>query len=476
MTEQSTFNDSETVGPARALSVPVLGLVFALLLISVGSHTADPASTTYIRFPEGFGGEYLISGLRLIAILFGVSCLPGGLIGTVLGYLIAQNSKLASAALTLLRIGQWAPFVLWWALVQLLLMGSSEQPGRYFFVWTMSIPAVVLGTCYHFLCTRHLLGLEWLTVVTETARLAVLRAFYISLVLALSVWIGTWMVFPGNEYVDRHYVAASVLALFLILVNWIYRSDIQHTAELCKEFYSDFSGKNGASYLTAALVVLLMVAVWQLLSQIGSFRVSPVSVLNATVPLFSESDFWRDMRVSLLEIFAGVAFCGAIALIVSATLLSNGKLRRWILPVLSLTFVIPMVMLPAWHGWLLSWGTQSNTLPWQSICVACLSFYPVMQTVWALREEPLLFRIVLAVEHALPYGFAGILYGEMMSSTAGLGFTMVGATATHQTDKALGVFLITLLLLFGLSSVLRFAAKLLYSHDAGRNQLWSPTA
>lgn len=85
-----------------------------------------------------------------------------------------------------------------------------------------------------------------------------------------------------------------------------------------------------------------------------------------------------------------------------------------------------------------------------------------MQTVWALREESLIYRILFAVEHALPYGFATMLYGEMMSATAGLGFTVVVASATYQIEKAFAVFLITLSLLLALSLVLRLAAVTVY--------------
>src|SRR5258705_5273609 len=149
MTEQSTSNGNQSVGLVRALSIPVLSLLFALALIYTRSLRANSGSSILLRLPEALGGEYLRIGLVSIAILFGFSCLPGGLIGTVLGYLIIRNSKLASASLNLLRIGQWGPFVLWWVLVATLLMiPPGQQPSGDFFVWSMGIPTVVLGTCY----------------------------------------------------------------------------------------------------------------------------------------------------------------------------------------------------------------------------------------------------------------------------------------------------------------------------------------
>jgi ABC-type nitrate/sulfonate/bicarbonate transport system permease component len=454
MTEQPSVNDTPTFGLGRALAIPLGTLLLALLLIYSGSESS-------MRIPEVLGGDRLRKGLRTISVLFGLSCFPGGLIGTVIGYLLVENSKLASASFNLLRIGQWAPFVLWWPLVQLLLTAPDQQPGRYFLVWTISIPAVALGTCYHFLCTRHQLGLEWRTVMAETAKLAVFRALYISLVLALSVWSDFWVIYPGNENVARHYVAISVLALFLVVVHWVYRSGLRHYGELHRDiFRADFSLKDGASFWTAALIVLFFVIVWQLLNLIGYFRVSPLSVFNASVALFSAREIWLDIQVSLLQIFAGVILSGALVFIVSGIMTINRTFERWILPILSLTFVIPIVMLPAWHGWLLSY---SGTFVWTAICVACLSFFPVMQAVRALREERLSYRILVGVEHALPYGFAATLYGQMMSATAGLGFAVAVATATYEIEKAFAVFLITILLLLFLSTSLRLVASGVYS-------------
>lgn len=473
MADQGEFTHEKTVSLARSLSVPLFALLFALLLIYTRSHTEDPSSATWIRFPEALGGEHLRNGLRTIAVLFGLSCFPGGLIGTALGYLIVQNSKLASASLNLLRIGQWVPFVLSWALVSMLFMAPGQQPGRYFFVWTVSIPAVFLGTFYHFLCMRHLLQLDWRTCVTETARLAVMRALFITLVMALSIWLPHWAVNPENTNVLRHYVAVAVLALFLVVVNWTYRSGIEQSAVSHREMIlANLSRRSDGSAWTAAFIILFVVAIWHLFSLIGNFSVSPVRVFNAAVSLFSAAEIWRDMRISLLEIFAGVIFSGALAFIVSATLLTNSSLRRWMLPFLSVTFVIPIVMLPAWHGWILHRGAPLSSslwtatcvpcFVWTAICVACLSFSPLMQTVWALREEPLFCRILLAPEQALPYGFAAMLYGEMMSSTAGLGFAVVVAAPSYQTEKAFVIFLLTLSLLIGLSSTLRLLARWRY--------------
>jgi len=82
-----------------------------------------------------------------------------------------------------------------------------------------------------------------------------------------------------------------------------------------------------------------------------------------------------------------------------------------------------------------------------------------MQILWTLSKERLTTKLLLAVEQALPYGFAAILYGEMMSATSGLGFAFVVATAARQFEKAFVIFFITFSLLLVLTTILRFIVK-----------------
>jgi ABC-type nitrate/sulfonate/bicarbonate transport system permease component len=65
----------------------------------------------------------------------------------------------------------------------------------------------------------------------------------------------------------------------------------------------------------------------------------------------------------------------------------------------------------------------------------------------------------MTIDVALPIAFVAMAFGEAMAATQGLGFSMVVATATRQTDKAIAVFLITFVLLVSLLSCLRFIAS-----------------
>ena len=263
MAEQFESAQDNPISLARAISLPIFALFLALLIYT----SRSPGNAVlWITFPETLGGDNLRDGLRNIAIVFGLSCLPGGLIGAMLGYLFMQNSKLALASISLLRIGQWAPFVIWWALVILIFGAIRQQRSGYFFIGTMAIPAVALASCYQLLCAKHLLRLDWRRSVTESMGLTCHRALLISLVLALSVWSENWVPLRLNYTVINYYAAALVLALCLMAINWIYRSGIEHSAKLHREIIlADLNRRNDSSTWLATLIILFAVAVWHLL-------------------------------------------------------------------------------------------------------------------------------------------------------------------------------------------------------------------
>ena len=97
---------------------------------------------------------------------------------------------------------------------------------------------------------------------------------------------------------------------------------------------------------------------------------------------------------------------------------------------------------------------------WQRVVVVgCLIFFPFIQALWGLRKRPLLYRVLMAIDNSLPIAFVAMCFGELYASTAGLGFMMTVASATHQTDKGLAGFFVTVALLVGISSAVRLVAK-----------------
>jgi ABC-type nitrate/sulfonate/bicarbonate transport system permease component len=120
-----------------------------------------------------------------------------------------------------------------------------------------------------------------------------------------------------------------------------------------------------------------------------------------------------------------------------------------------LTGVVPIalsVLFLIWFGILTSGQTVAG--------VALLTCFPFLQVLWGLRDRPLLCRILLAIDDALPFGFVAMLFGEAMSSVAGLGFLMMSMhTDERLTDEGLAAAILTVALLIILSGTLRFVVR-----------------
>jgi ABC-type nitrate/sulfonate/bicarbonate transport system permease component len=465
MADQPAGNQRNTISLARALFVPIFALLFALLLIYTRPPPGEISPTHWVSIPANWGGEFLRNGLRNIAITLGLSCFPGAIIGAGLGWLIDRNTKLASGSIFVLRVGQWAPFLLSPVLTWALFYPSSQRPDREFYVWTVAIPAVALGSCYQILAMRTFAVLDWHRSSSAVAGLAFQRAVFISIVLSLSVWIPYWAIHPANENWVRHYVSAGILMLFLFIANWATRSDIYQSAVLREQLIiNDVLPGNRGTVWPATLMVAAAGVAWQLLSELGYLPVSAFGVVSAIPKLFVTWDIATDISTSMVEIVVGSAVSGLLVLIVYPFFSPNERCHRWTLPLFSLTAGIPMILLPAWHHWVLTIGRpttfeSANFLAWEATCVATLSFFPLLQTLWTLHNERRATKVLLAVEQALPYGFAAILYGEMMSATSGLGFAVVMATGRSQLEKASAIFLVFLSLLLVLSTTLRLLVK-----------------
>ena len=91
--------------------------------------------------------------------------------------------------------------------------------------------------------------------------------------------------------------------------------------------------------------------------------------------------------------------------------------------------------------------------------VGAVSFLPFAQSLWGLRDQAVVSRILLALDNALPYAFVGMLFGELWAATAGLGFFLVVARALGNRTEALATSLITLGLMLSVSFTLRFVIR-----------------
>jgi ABC-type nitrate/sulfonate/bicarbonate transport system permease component len=184
------------------------------------------------------------------------------------------------------------------------------------------------------------------------------------------------------------------------------------------------------------------------------FTASPLTVLTVLSTLLAEGEFYRDVSVSLSELAAGMLISGLLAAgIVSLR-------NRYSIVSCSSDLLIqacqlaPIAALPKLQY---VYGVQFSR--WSILCVAIFTLYPFMCAFTGLRGQAIIRRVALATSEALPYGCAAIVFGEMWNATAGIGFMMTVAAATHQIDKGIAGFLVFIMLFAMLTIVLHWTAR-----------------
>jgi ABC-type nitrate/sulfonate/bicarbonate transport system permease component len=377
--------------------------------------------------------------------------------GTVLGFAIGSSvlysSWLTRATLRFLRIGLWLPFLIIFAVVPV--------PVPF---WP-AIAAVTLCTCYHYLAARSLLGLQGHEALTHVVREAILQALFIGLISRIRfrdlfdfwVWDGFGLV--------------GFLIAFLLFVDWVFRSNFNLTADKRQRIITKgLSKRSQNEFWGAVLLALACLVIWQTLSpsQPNLLPPSPLAVLDAGSALFSYGEIWRDIKLSLLEVFAGLISGGLVALLVCRVVRNITPLRGLLFRLLPLTYISPIVLWLVVFKFVFAGVGASWTSLHIVILVGCLTFFPFVQALWGLRNHRWHFRILLAVDDALPIAFIAMVLGESSASTAGVGFVMVVTSATLQLDKGLAGFFITVALLMGISSTLRLVAKKICVSQEGR--------
>ena len=131
------------------------------------------------------------------------------------------------------------------------------------------------------------------------------------------------------------------------------------------------------------------------------------------------------MRLSLLEVNGGIVLGGAVALGVFVPLSTKATFRNLVFALLPLTYisaiVLWLVVFALWFNWV--GVSQPGFLYfWHKvIAVGCLTFFPLVQALWGFREGPVLYRILLAIDDALPIGFIAMVFGEAWAATQRLG-------------------------------------------------------
>ena len=212
-----------------------------------------------------------------------------------------------------------------------------------------------------------------------------------------------------------------------------------------------------AGLAIVALVVFLVV--WELVSRFGLIRPifisSPFQIVNAAIWLFQHG-FWEDIGVSASEFGYGFFLAIAVGIPLGIALGWYRSLYAMFDPFISALYATPRVaLLPIIILWL-GIGVKSK------IAVVFLgAVFPILINVIAGMKtiDPALLMCsyafgatdrqiftTLAIPNSIPFiiagvrlavgrGLVGIVVGELVASTAGIGHMMSLAGATFQTDK-----------------------------------------
>ena len=325
----------------------------------------------------------------------------------------------------------------------------------------MGIIAVTLCACYYYIAARSSLGLKASDAWIYAAREALLQALLVCLLSQL--WVSHWQWFSFTIFmkVGPGLKVFATLVGLMALINWCFRSDFQlmantHAAILSQELESK-KGFSFHRFQTSAIYTLTLSAIVSLLSYL-SFG----SILN-------NAEIWRDLGQSLFEVIGGVVSGGLVAQGVFVLLSRKASLRKLVFPLLPLMHISAIVLwLIVFVIWLSGVGPANASFLgfWHKvIAVGCLTFFPLIQSLWGFRDRPILYRVLTAIHEALPIAFVAMFFGEAYAATQGLGFLAVVASATQQSDKAIAVCFLTFVLMVGLLVLLRWAVITLYSSE-----------
>jgi ABC-type nitrate/sulfonate/bicarbonate transport system permease component len=373
----------------------------------------------------------------------------GALVGVVLGWALLLNRYLTQVAIDFLRVARWAPFLIWFPTVAML-GGRNFTTG---WVWIWAGTTVALTACYELLIARAILKLPFGSSLGTVARAAILQGLSISLFLGMSLWIDVGLAArSGSPRIGSE--VAMILAVAVLLINWSTGVNFRREAMMRgNSIIKELKNENWKSFAGTVGVVVVGLLSWEFVNGF-SYSNSPREVLLVILHLFDQQQFFSDIAITFGEIFIGIFLSGMAA---GTLLIDLDRMPRVVRSLVDLLLqvlqVAPIALLPDMFLFFPSEYT------WSGACAAIFCLYPFARVFYGTQNETLPRRILLAVDEALPYGGAAIVYGQMMRATGGLVLFVAIAGATNQTAKLIAGFISLVLLIATLSIILRWLAK-----------------
>lgn len=192
------------------------------------------------------------------------------------------------------------------------------------------------------------------------------------------------------------------------------------------------------------IIGFFLVFLWQITSLGAHGHVSsPLSVLSAAIWFTANKEFWFHLTVSVAEIFAGLAASAIVVVIYGSIMAEFYNFRKVMFAVIPLTSVTPILVLSICTEWF-----HQFDLLQKIVAVMALSIFPFSLNFVGLQRQPVLHRIVLGLDKALPFAFVAMLFGESMASTRGIGFFLGRTRAQSQNSAEVMAILSFLIAMF----------------------------
>jgi hypothetical protein len=166
-----------------------------------------------------------LRAVSFLSRLWLLSAPAGALVGIVFGNLVLRSSRLTIDTINLLRIAQWAPFLIVWTLSFALTVGWEQ---RLSWPWLATYCAIAVGlrVAYEYLLVRYFDEIGWKGAIKQIVRPAIMHGLFVALLLDMSVLAEVWS--PWSEK-GVGYSASIVLVTVTLLSIFIKYSDILPT-------------------------------------------------------------------------------------------------------------------------------------------------------------------------------------------------------------------------------------------------------
>jgi ABC-type nitrate/sulfonate/bicarbonate transport system permease component len=339
------------------------------------------------------------------------------------------------------------------------------------------VPIIFSSSCYFKLTSTHGAPSQFHDTGFLTAKLVFIHSVLICVLWQMWLpslgWPWHWLGANPSPWIGV--TVLLLIAAVVLVINVSSRIGYQHTLNARREMIlGELRQLTTSSIGGAALIVLAFVILWEVFKNtLKTYLLlsPPAEVLSGLYRLLisgsmvipnAKTTLWPDINVSLLEVVIGLILAGSLG-ILTTTLTPRGERPKFIISnALMLAEIAPIGL----------WMTLLVTIPgfipfWsKATMAACLAFYPLTHTLRCLNDYPVICRLLLALEQALPFAFVGMIFGELFGGTAGLSFVATVASASLQVPEAIATSLVEFGLLAGVSTVIRCVVKHIYFSDA----------